>query len=67
MVKRISSLVLILLLIPLSLMAAQVSAVADRDRIDAGESLQLELRVQGKAEGDPDLSPLEKNWDILNR
>jgi len=67
MVKRISSIVLILLLIPLSLMAAQVSAVADRDRIGAGESLQLELRVQGSAEGDPDLSPLEKNWDILNR
>ena len=67
MVKPISIFILILLLIPLSLMAAQVTAVADRDRIGAGESLQLELRVQGSAKGDPDLSPLEKDWDILSR
>ncbi|SEA23321.1 Oxygen tolerance [Desulfuromusa kysingii] len=67
MVKRTFCIILILLLSPLSLLAAQVSAVADRDRIGAGESLQLELRVQGSAEDDPDLRPLDENWDILNR
>ncbi|WP_020676849.1 BatD family protein [Geopsychrobacter electrodiphilus] len=47
--------------------AATVQAVADRDRIAAGESLQLQLRVDGSPDGEPDLSALEKNWEILNR
>lgn len=68
MVKRITALLLILLLgAPLSLLAAQVTAVADRDRISAGESLQLELQVKGSADGDPDLSVLRHDWQILSR
>jgi len=68
MVIRTTTLALILLLmVPLSLMAAQVTAVADRDRLTEGESLQLELRVQGSPDGDADLSPLDKDWDILSR
>ncbi len=68
MVKRTTAFVLLLLLgAPLSLWAAQVAAVADRDRLGAGESLQLQLRAQGSADGDPDLKPLEKDWEILNR
>ncbi len=47
--------------------AATVQAVADRDRVAAGESLQLQLRVAGSPDGDPDLSPLEQNWEILSR
>jgi hypothetical protein len=66
MVKSILSLVFISLLIPLNLFAAQVTAVADRDQINMGESLKLELRVQGKVNDDPDLTALEKNWEILN-
>jgi hypothetical protein len=50
-----------------SAVAATVLAVADRDRIGAGESLQLQLRVDGSPDGEPDLSPLEKDWEILNR
>jgi BatD DUF11 like domain len=68
MVKRTTAFVLLLLLgAPLSLWAAQVAAVADRDRLGAGESLQLQLRAQGSVDGDPDLKPLEKDWEILNR
>ncbi len=68
MVKRTTVLVLMLLFAaPLSLLAAQVSAVADRDRLTTGESLRLELRVQGSPDNDPDLSVLEPDWEILNR
>ena len=48
-------------------MAITVQAVADRDRVAAGESLQLELRVTGHPDEDPDLSPLQRDWDILSR
>ncbi len=68
MVKRTTILVLILLLaIPLSLMAAQVSTVTDRNRLAEGESLRLELRVLGSPDKDPDLSVLETEWEILSR
>ena len=68
MVIRTTVLVLILLFAaPVCLMAAQVSAVADRDRLAAGESLRLELRVQGSPDNDPDLSVLEADWEILSR
>jgi hypothetical protein len=48
-------------------LAIVVQAVADRDRVAAGESLQLELRVTGHPDADPDLSPLQQDWDILDR
>jgi hypothetical protein len=41
--------------------------VADRDRVALGESLQLQLRVQGRPDADPDLTALEKDWEILQR
>ena len=40
--------------------AAEVKAVPDRDQLSLDESLHLELRVDGSADGDPDLSPLDK-------
>ena len=68
MVKRILSFILIgLLLAATPLWAAQVTAVADRNRIGEGDSLHLELRVQGKPAADPDLNVLRQDWDILNR
>lgn len=47
--------------------AATIIAVADRDRIAVGESLQLQLRVDGSPDGEPDLSGLEQKWEILSR
>ncbi|MEZ4601046.1 MAG: BatD family protein [Syntrophotaleaceae bacterium] len=47
--------------------AAEVRAIADRDRLNLGESLQLELRVDGKPDGEADLSVLEKDWELLNQ
>ena len=47
--------------------AAQVQAVADRDQVALGESLNLELRVKGSPDADPDLKPLDRDWDVLSR
>lgn len=47
--------------------AATITAVADRDRVAVGESLQLQLRVNGSPDGEPDLSGLEQAWEILSR
>lgn len=47
--------------------AVTVQAVADRDRIGAGESLQLQLRVDGSPDGEPELASLQKDWEILSR
>jgi hypothetical protein len=47
--------------------ALTVQAVADRDRIAIGESLQLQLRIDSSPDSDPDLTPLQQNWEILSR
>ena len=67
MVKYLLFLLLLLGFISQPLLAAQINAGADRDRIGLGESLNLQLRVDGKADDDPDLSVIKKNWDILNQ
>ena len=59
--------IVFLWLVPVAAFAATVQAVADRDRMTAGESLHLELRVEGSADGDPDLSVLDKDWEVLGR
>ncbi len=67
MVRYLLSLILLLLVTCEPICAAQVNAVADRDRIGLGESLNLQLRVDGKPDDDPDLSVVKQNWDILNQ
>jgi hypothetical protein len=47
--------------------ALTVQAVADRDRITIGESLQLQLRIDSSPDSDPDLTPLQQDWEILSR
>lgn len=39
----------------------------DRERIAANETLTLRLIVSGRTEGEPDLAPLEKDFEVLNR
>jgi hypothetical protein len=58
---------LLLLLWPQLAAAAQVTAVVDRDRIAESESLNLELRVAGSPDDEPDLSPLDRDWEVLSR
>ncbi len=47
--------------------ALTVQAVADRDRIAIDESLQLQLRIDSSPDNDPDLTPLQQDWEILSR
>jgi hypothetical protein len=47
--------------------AITVQAVADRDRIALGESLQLQLRLDGSPDAEPDFGPLQQDWEILGR
>ncbi len=47
--------------------AARVQAIADRNQLALGESLLLQLRVQGSSDGDPDLTPLDQDWEVLGR
>ncbi len=67
MVKNLIMTMLAVMLLVTVAQAAQVTAVADRDRISAGESLNLQLRVEGAADDDPDLTVLQKDWDILGQ
>ncbi len=67
MVRHFFILCTLLLSLAQPLLAADVTAIADRDRIGTGESINLELRVEGKSSDDPDLSVLDRDWDILSR
>ncbi len=58
---------LILLLLPVASEAAQLKAVTDRTRTSLEESFALELRATGSVDGEPDLSVLEKDFELLGR
>ena len=70
MVNRWRTIFLCLLILVLwasSAAALNVQAVADRDRIGIGESLQFQLRLDGSPDAEPDFTALEQNWEILSR
>ena len=62
-----STLILILLLMPAVSMAAKLEAVPDRTRVGLEESFNLELRANGSVDGSPDLSVLERDFELLGR
>ena len=47
--------------------AATITAQTDRSTISINESFSLILEATGSVDDDPDFSPLEKDFDILNR
>ncbi|MFD2110892.1 BatD family protein [Thiorhodococcus fuscus] len=57
----------LLLSIGLAVQAADLTARVDRTRINANETLSLQLVAEGDAQGEPDLSPLSGDFDILSR
>ncbi len=69
MVMRLfnSLLILALVLSPVVSLAAQLEAVPDRTRVGLEESFTLELRASGSLDGDPDLSVLDKDFELLGR
>jgi hypothetical protein len=48
-------------------LAGTLEAQIDRTRIVQGETVTLQLSVPGDIQGDPDLSPLERDFEILSR
>lgn len=69
MVTRLFNLiiVLILVLLPTLGLSAQLEAIPDRTTVNLEESFRLQLRVDGSVDGDPDLSVLEKDFEVLGR
>ncbi|MDX8414380.1 MAG: BatD family protein [Mariprofundales bacterium] len=65
MVRR-SWLWLIVILLWGSVANASVLASLDRTTVAEGESVQLTLSVEGE-DGDPDLAPLQRDFDVLSR
>jgi hypothetical protein len=47
--------------------AAAVTATLDRDQVEAGETVQLILQHDSRGGGEPDLEPLKKDFDLLDR
>lgn len=60
-------LLLLLVLSPAFSISAQLKAVPDRTRVGLEESFNLELRADGSLDGDPDLSLLEQDFELLGR
>ena len=63
---------LLLLLIVLSsltstLLASEVSVSVDRNPVNLQESFQLTFTASDDPDGDPDFSPLDKDFEILNQ
>ena len=44
---------------------AAVTATVNRDKVAAGENIQLNIQSDGSADGQPDLGPLKKDFDVL--
>jgi len=68
--RHIYTLLILLLLQVLSpalSISAQLKAVPDRTRVGLDESFNLELRADGSLDGDPDLSLLEQDFELLGR
>jgi len=56
---------LLLWCLPWIAMAAEVRAVLDRDKVQLGETVTLNLQVEGGSVGTPDLSGLAADFDVL--
>lgn len=47
--------------------AVRIQAIAGHDQIVVGDSLELQLRIDGIPDAEPDFTALQKNWEILSR
>jgi hypothetical protein len=46
--------------------AADIEVTTDRDQVGMNESFNIVFRADGSPDGDPDFTPLEKNFQILS-
>lgn len=49
-----------------TLHAKTIEVKTDRDRVSVNESFDIVFHAEGSVDGDPDFSPLEKNFQILS-
>lgn len=47
--------------------AATITAQLDQSPVPVNQSFQLTYSVQGSADGDPDFSPIQKDFQVLGR
>lgn len=47
--------------------AVRIQAIVGHDQIVVGDSLELQLRIDGIPDAEPDFTALQKNWEILSR
>lgn len=70
MMKRHSLLLIALTCLSLisgALHAATITARTDRNPVQMNESISLKFEATGSVDDDPDFSPLEKDFDIINQ
>jgi hypothetical protein len=64
--RRVLFAILPVLLWPALSAAAQITVQTDRDPVSLRESFQIEFEAQGDVDGDPDFSPLNRDFRILS-
>jgi len=64
--KNIFFMLMISILLPQQLFAAATASL-DRGIVSFGESVQLNIKVEGSVDQDPDFSVLQQSFDILNQ
>ena len=66
LIRKLSSVLCVLCVLGFSLPAqAEVSARLDRVSVGSGETVQLLLQHEGRTSKDPDLSPLQQDFEVL--
>jgi len=64
--KLLIPLLLFLMIASGLLRAGTIEVTTDRDRVSMNESFNITFRAEGSVDGDPDFSPLEKNFQTLS-
>lgn len=67
LVRKLGRALLALLLLPAWPALADISATIDRNPVDTGETFVLSFRADGDGGAEPDFSPLERDFEIVNR
>lgn len=65
MIRAVGSLIFCALALASGVASATVTATLDRDQIEIGETVQLQLERDKAGSGKPDLGPLAKDFDVL--
>lgn len=65
--KHVFTLLIFCVLFPSSALADTLTASVDRNQLGSGETFELRLKYDGQTTSDPDLSPLEEEFEVLSK